>query len=231
MGSNPTLSANKSKINSLALAHSFMIKVLLADDHELVRSGIEQLLNADQEIDVVGVASTGEEALNKVEDTKPDIAVIDVNMPGMGGLETCHKLQRKHPEIRLIAISVYNDGPFPRQLLDAGVAGYISKNCPTDEMIHAIKAVYSGERYLSGDVARNIALGSAKNGKSLFDALSSREMEVTMLTLQGKSIQEIAEILSLSPKTVCTYRYRIFEKLGIKNDVELTRLASKYGLM
>ncbi|HEB77939.1 MAG TPA: response regulator [Methylothermaceae bacterium] len=208
-----------------------MITVLVADDHELVRSGIEHILNIDPEITVVGTAATGEEALKLVETLRPDIVIMDVNMPGIGGLAACQKLKHHHPEIRLIALSVYTDGPIPKQLLEAGVDGYISKHCPPQEMIKAVKSVYRGKRYLSQDVASQLAFAHTEKHASPFDRLSAREMEVTLLTLQGKSIQEIANILSVSPKTVCTYRYRIFEKLGIRNDVELTRLAAKYGLL
>jgi len=209
-----------------------MIKVLIADDHELVRSGIEYILASDRDIKVVGTAASGEEALEQAYALHPDIILMDINMPGMGGLEACHKIKHHHPEIRVIALSVLNDGPLPRHLLEAGVEGYLSKHSQPDEMITAIKAVSRGECYLSNDVARHLALTSGSDSPaSPFDTLSQREMEVTILTLQGKSIQSISDILAVSPKTVCTYRYRIFEKLGIHNDVELTRLAAKYGLL
>ncbi len=206
-----------------------MITVLVADDHELVRSGIEYILDTVPEITVVGTAATAEAALELADSLRPDIVIMDVNMPGLGGLAACQKLKRRHPEIRLIALSVYADGPIPRQLIEAGVDGYLSKHCPPQEMIKAVKTVHRGDRYLSQDVANRLIF--AEKSATPFDRLSSREMEVALLTLQGKSIQEIAAILSVSPKTVCTYRYRIFEKLGIRNDVELTRLAAKYGLL
>ncbi len=208
-----------------------MITVLVADDHELVRSGIEHILNADPEITVVGAAATGEEALELADSLRPDIVIMDINMPGLGGLAACQKLKRRHPDIRLIALSVYADGPIPRQLIEAGVDGYLSKHCPPQEMIKAVTTVHRGDRYLSRDVASRLVFAHPEKDTTPFDRLSSREMEVTLLTLQGKSIQEIAAILSVSPKTVCTYRYRIFEKLGIRNDVELARLAAKYGLL
>ncbi len=208
-----------------------MITVLVADDHELVRSGIEHILNTDPEITVIGTAATGEAALELADSLRPDIVIMDVNMPGLGGLAACQKLKQRHPDIRLIALSVYTDGPIPRQLIEAGADGYLSKHCPPQEMIRAVKTVHRGGRYLSQDVATRWVFDGTEKDATPFERLSGREMEVTLLTLQGKSIQEIAVILSVSPKTVCTYRYRIFEKLGIRNDVELTRLAAKYGLL
>ncbi len=208
-----------------------MIKVIVADDHELVRSGIEHILDEDPEIQVVGSTATGEELLRQIREKAPDVVIVDVNMPGMGGVEACHRIHSRHPQVRVIALSVYTGGPIPRHLLEAGIDGYLSKHCPPQEMIRAVKSVHRGKRYLSADVATHLALENTDRHPSPFDQLSRREMEVTLLTLQGKSIQEIADILSVSPKTICTYRYRIFEKLGLRNDVELTRLASRYGLL
>ncbi len=209
-----------------------MIKVLIADDHELVRSGIEYILASDREIEVVGTAASGEEVLEQIESITPDVILMDINMPGMGGLQACHKIKSRYPNIRLLVLSVLNDGPLPRHLLEAGIEVYLSKHSQPMEMITAIKTVSRGECYLSNDVAYNLALTSGSDHtRSPLDTLSQREMEVTMLTLQGLSIQSIAKILGVSPKTVCTYRYRIFEKLNISNDVELTRLAAKYGLL
>ncbi|BCX80897.1 two-component system, NarL family, invasion response regulator UvrY [Methylomarinovum caldicuralii] len=208
-----------------------MIKVIVADDHELVRSGIEHILGEDPEIQIVGSAATGEELLRQVGEKTPDVVIVDVNMPGMGGVEACRRIRSRHPDVRIIALSVYTGGPIPRHLLETGIDGYLSKHCPPQEMIQAVKSVYRGKRYLSADVATHLALENADGQPSPFTRLSKREMEVTLLTLQGKSIQEIADLLSVSPKTICTYRYRIFEKLGIRNDVELTRLAAKYGLL
>jgi two-component system invasion response regulator UvrY len=209
-----------------------MVKVLLVDDHELVRSGIEHLLNESSGIGVVGVASSGEEAIDKVESLRPDVILMDISMPGIGGIEASRKISQKHPEIKIIALSVHADGPFPHHLLRAGAHGFISKSCPVTELITAIWSVYRGKKYLSTDVANQLALASLPgNQSSPFDSLSQREMQIVILTLQSKSIQEIAEMLSISPKTVNTYRYRVYEKVAVKNDVELTRLATKYKLI
>ncbi len=209
-----------------------MVNVLLVDDHELVRSGIEHLLNESSGIRVVGVASSGEESIEKADALKPDVILMDISMPGIGGIEASRKIRQKHPETKIIALSIHAEGPFPHHLLRAGAQGFISKNCPVNELINAIWTVYRGQKYLSSDVANQLALASLPgNWSSPFESLSQREMQIVILTLQSKSIQEIAEMLSISPKTVNTYRYRVYEKVAVKNDVELTRLAAKYKLI
>ena len=207
-----------------------MISVLLVDDHELVRTGIEALLSATGDIKVVGVAKSGEEAAQAVVNLSPDVVVMDVNMPGIGGVEASRRILHHNPNIKIIAISVQNDGPIPHQLMKLGVLGFISKGSPVDEMIEGIRRVMEGKRYLCSDVAKNLAFqGLNGNQGSPFAKLSQREAEVVTLILQGKTIQEMANMLLLSDKTVNTYRYRLYSKLQVKNDVELTRLAIKFG--
>ena len=209
-----------------------MIRILLVDDHELVRTGIAALLNAAYDMTVVGVAQSGEEAVNAAVTLSADVVLMDVNMPGIGGVEACRRILQRDPEVKIIAISVHNDGPIPQQLLNLGVMGFISKGSSVDEMILAIRKVMTGKRYLCTDVANNMALqGLPGSIESPFAKLSQREAEVVTLILQGKSIQEMAEMLTLSDKTVNTYRYRLYDKLHVKNDVELTRLAVKFGHM
>lgn len=206
-----------------------MIKVLLVDDHELVRTGIEVLLNAVEDLSVIGVCGCGEQALDVVERDRPDVILMDINMPGMGGVEACRRILQRDPEAKLIAVSVHNDGPIPQQVLKMGVMGFISKGSPVEEMVTAIRIVSEGRRYLCQEVANNLALQNTPgNSESPFVKLSQREAEVVNLILQGKSIPEMAEILLISDKTINTYRYRLYQKLGIKNDVELTRLAVKF---
>ena len=207
-----------------------MISVLLVDDHELVRTGIEALLNATGDIAVVGVAKSGEEAVDAMASLSPDIVLMDVNMPGIGGMEACRRILQDNPEVKIITLSVNKDGPIPQQLFKLGVLGFISKDSPVDEMINAIRKVMAGDRYLSADVANNLATqGLPGYYESPFSKLSRRESEIVNLILQGKSIKEMSEMLILSDKTVNTYRYRLYDKLNIKNDVELTRLAFKFG--
>jgi two-component system invasion response regulator UvrY len=207
-----------------------MISVLLVDSHELVRTGIEALLNATEDIAVVGVAKSGEEAVDAMATLSPDVVLMDVNMPGIGGIEASRKILQDNPEAKIITLSFNNDGPITPQLFKLGVLGFISKNSPVDEMINAIRKVMAGDCYLSADAANNLAIqGLPGYYESPFSKLSRRESEVVNLILQGKSIKEMSELLILSDKTVNTYRYRLYDKLNIKNDVELTRLAFKFG--
>ena len=149
-------------------------------------------------------------------------------MPGIGGVEACRKILQAHPQVKIIALSAYNDGFIPGQLLKLGAMGFVSKNSPVDEMVIAIRKVMSGGSYLCKDVVYKLAdQNTKKSEQSPFSQLSRREAEVVRLILQGLGIQEMAELLSLSDKTINTYRYRLYEKLNVKNDVELTRLAVK----
>lgn len=207
-----------------------MIKVLLVDDHELVRSGIEALLATEKDIVVVAVCNCGEEALRIVEQESLDVILMDINMPGIGGFEACRRVLQFRPTLKIIALSVHNDGPIPQQLLKLGVVGFVSKASPVSEMVAAIKTVMSGKRYLCQDVASNLAFQFLPGADSSpFLQLSQREAEVVRLILTGKSIQEMSEALNLNPKTINTYRYRVYHKLNIKNDVELMRQAAKFN--
>lgn len=208
-----------------------MINVLLVDDHELVRTGIKALLNATEDIAVVGLAKTCEEAVDAMATLPVDVVVLmDVNMPGIGGIEACRRILQDDTDVKVIVVSVNNDSPIPPQLFKLGVLGFISKDSPVDEMIDAIRKVMAGDRFLSADVANRLtSKGLPSYHESPFEKLSRREYEVVTLILQGKSIKEMSNMLILSDKTVNTYRYRLYDKLNIRNDVELTRLAFKFG--
>jgi two-component system invasion response regulator UvrY len=210
-----------------------MIRVLLIDDHKLVRSGIRRLLDECNEIEVVAEGQCGEDALQLARELKPDVVLMDISMPGIGGLEATRKLLHFNPDVKVIALSVHRDEPFPARLLEAGAYGYVTKDCAAEEIIHAIRKVHAGERYIDAEVARALALArlSGNTKKNVLEELSQREMQVMLMVVQGKPIQEISDQLFISPKTVSTYRYRLFEKLGVSNDVELTRLAMRYGLI
>ena len=207
-----------------------MIKILLADDHELVRTGIEALLNTCDDIFVVGVAKSGEEAVEKVSLLSVDVVLMDIDMPGITSVEACRQILQNNALAKIIVVSVDNNSHIPPQLFKLGVSGFISKDSPVDEMINAIRKVASGDRYLSFDTVYNLASRCLPEYyESPFLKLSRREAEVVTLILQGKSIKEMSNMLILSDKTVNTYRYRLYDKLKIKNDVELTRLAYKVG--
>ncbi len=208
-----------------------MIRVLLVDDHDLVRTGIRRLLEDTEGIEVVGEARSGEEAITVAQTTCPEVVLMDVNMPGMGGLEATRKLLRQNPALKIIVVSVHVDGLVPKRLLEAGAVGYLTKGCSAEEVVLAVRTVQRGQRYISRDVAQILALGTLAGGPSAMDTLSEREMQVLLKITQGRSIQEIADVLFLSPKTVSTYRSRILKKLGAHSDVELTHLALRHGII
>ncbi len=209
-----------------------VIKVLVVDDHDLVRMGITRMLTDIGGIKVVGEAACGEDALRLARDLHPQVVLMDVKMPGIGGLEATRKLLRQDPDIRVVAVTVCDEEPFPSRLLKAGAAGYLTKGAALDEMVKAIRAVAAGQRYISPEIAQQLALKNLDDEKgSPFELLSEREMQITMMIVNCQKVQEISDRLFLSPKTVNSYRYRIFEKLGIDSDVELTLLAVRHGLL
>ncbi|TQV86481.1 UvrY/SirA/GacA family response regulator transcription factor [Aliikangiella coralliicola] len=209
-----------------------MIKVLIVDDHELIRSGISRLLADHEKINVIGEASSGEEGITKSRELRPDVVLMDANMPGIGGLEATRRLLRFDPDIKVIAVTVHGDEPYPTRFMQAGAAGYITKGADIEEMVIAIRQVASGKRYLAPDIAQQMALNAVNPDEgSPFDDLSDREMQVMLMITRGQKVQDISEQLFLSPKTVNSYRYRLFEKLKIENDVELTHLAIRHGII
>ncbi len=209
-----------------------MIKVLLVDDHELVRTGIRRLLDDTSGIKVVGEADSGEEAFLQVRKLKPDVVLMDVNMPGIGGLEATRKLMQLDPSLKVIIVTIHTEEPFPTRLLEAGASGYLTKDCGINEIVNAIRAVIEGERYIGAEIAQQMALTMMPGAtNSPFQILSQREMQVMMMVTQGQNVQQISDKLCLSPKTISTYRHRLFEKLNVDNDVELTRLAIRHGIL
>ncbi|MGL6161640.1 UvrY/SirA/GacA family response regulator transcription factor [Microbulbifer sp.] len=211
-----------------------MIKVLVVDDHDLVRMGISRMLGDVSGVQVVGEANSGEEALAFVREADVDVILMDVKMPGMGGLEATRKLLTRCPQAKVIAVSALDDDLFPGRLMQAGARGYVTKGADLEEMVKAIHTVVAGEVYISSSTATKMALrnvsGNAEKA-SPFDILSERELQTAVMIVNGNKVAEIAETLSVSPKTVNSYRYRIFEKLGLHSDVELTLLAVKYQLL
>ncbi|TBV00082.1 response regulator transcription factor GacA [Stutzerimonas kirkiae] len=210
-----------------------MIRVLVVDDHDLVRTGISRMLADIEGLQVAGQADSGEEALRKTRELKPDVVLMDVKMPGIGGLEATRKLTRSHPDLKVIAVTVCEEDPFPTRLLQAGAAGYLSKGAALDEMVQAIRKVFAGQRYISPQIAQQLALKpfqSSVDG-SPFDLLSEREMQIALMIANCQKVQAISDKLCLSPKTVNTYRYRIYEKLAISSDVELALLAVRHGMV
>ncbi|WP_405121058.1 UvrY/SirA/GacA family response regulator transcription factor [Pseudomonas leptonychotis] len=210
-----------------------MIRVLVVDDHDLVRTGITRMLADIDGLHVVGQAESGEESLKKARELKPDVVLMDIKMPGIGGLEATRKLIRSHPDLKVVAVTACEEDPFPTRLLQAGAAGYLTKGAALEEMVQAIRMVFSGQRYISPQIAQQLALKSfqPQSSNSPFDLLSEREIQTALMITGCQKVQAISDKLCLSPKTVNTYRYRIFEKLSITSDVELALLAVRHGMI
>lgn len=210
-----------------------MIRVLVVDDHDLVRTGISRMLADIDGLQVIGQADSGEAAIRKSRELKPDVVLMDIKMPGIGGLEATRKLLRSHPDIKVIAVTICEEDPFPTRLLQAGAAGYLTKGAALEEMIQAIRMVFAGQRYISPQIAQQLALKSfqPKLNGSPFDLLSEREIQIALMISNCQKVQTISDKLCLSPKTVNTYRYRIYEKLSVSSDVELALLAVRHGMV
>ncbi len=209
-----------------------LIRILIVDDHQLVRVGTSRLLADVEGLQVVGQAETGERAIDMVKDLKPDVALMDIHMPGIGGLEATRRCLRIDPDLKVIALTIYTREPYPSKLLSVGAVGYLTKNSDITELVKAIRKVIVGQRYISGDVAQHLALRPfCDEMVSPFEVLSSREMQITLMVIKGHAAPEISQRLCLSPKTVNSYRYRIFEKMHVRNDVGLTKMAIKHGII
>ena len=216
-----------------------MIRVLVVDDHELVRSGITRMLADNPDIEVIGEASSGEDAIDSVRKDSPDIVLMDIRMPGIGGLEATRRILRIDDAVRVIVVTACADDPYPTRVMQAGASAYITKGADIKEMVRAIRMAHSGQRYISPEIAQKMALkqhggGDARDEDgelSLFDRLSEREMQIAMMVVDCQKVQDISDKLCLSPKTVNSYRYRIFEKLEISSDVELALMAVRLGLL
>jgi two-component system invasion response regulator UvrY len=209
------------------------IKVLIVDDHDLVRVGFKSLLGAQEGIDVVETLSSGEDAINWCRDNQGDVDIVlmDLNMPGIGGIEATHRISKAWPDIGIIIVTVHDDGPLPKQLLNGGARGYLSKGNGVEEMITAIRDVHNGKHYIAKDIAQTLALSVLPGEVNPMDTLSMRETQVLMMVAQGTRTQEISEILNLSPKTISTYRKRLYEKLDVSSDIEMLHLAMKHGVL
>lgn len=209
-----------------------MIKVLIVDDHALVRMGIRRLLDDLPDMQVVADADSGESALLLVKQHRPDVVLLDMKMPGIDGWEVTRRLKKTNPAIKIIAVTAVRSEPIPGLILQLGAMGFLTKESGAEEMAAAIRKVYQGERYLSAEIAQKMAINSLQAPpESPFQLLSEREMQVSLMIARGISVPDIAHSLFLSNKTINGYRYRVFEKLSIKNDVELTYMALKYDLV
>ena len=209
-----------------------MIRVLVVDDHELVRIGLRHILANYPAIRIVAEAGDGETALQLNRRFKPDVVLLDVQLPGLSGFEVTTRLKQATPGVGIIILSIHDQPPFPGHLIGAGASAYLTKGCPSTELAEAIRTVARGGRHIGSSVAQNMALDVLTGRQaSPFDSLSTREMEVLLMLADGKRVPEIATAMHLSPKTVATYKYRIHDKLNTRNDVDMTRLAMRYGVL
>ena len=208
-----------------------MISVLVIDDHRLFRMGIAEMLPESGGFNVVGAAESAEEGVGMARQLRPNVVLMDILMPGIGGLEAIKRIRRMDRHIRVIALSACASDPFPMQALKAGAMGYITKGVSTDELQMAIRRVHMGKRYLAANVARQLAEKAFDAAiESPFELLSGRELQIMLMIINCRKVGDVAQDLHLSPKTVNSYRYRIFEKLRVSNDVELALLAVRHGM-
>ena len=207
------------------------IRVFIVDDHALVRTGMRMILSAEVDIEVVGDAESGEQALPLIRRLRPDVVLCDLHLPGVSGLEVTERVVKGDHGARVIVVSVLEDGPLPKRLLEAGASGYVGKGGDAAELLRAVRTVALGKRYLANTVAQNMALAGLDGQGSPFDEVTPRELEVGLLLVQGLRQEEIGRRLSLSAKTINTHKSRMFEKLGIHDTVALVRLLGQYGYL
>ncbi|HZN85437.1 MAG TPA: response regulator transcription factor [Burkholderiales bacterium] len=208
------------------------MKVLIADDHPVVRRGLRQMLDAESDLSVVVEAKDGHEVIDQSARVPWDVAVLDYNMPGKGGIELVKELRRRYPDRPVLVLSMYPEDRYALRLLKAGAAGYLNKESAADELVGALRKVAGGGRYVSAALGEKLAQAMAGDGDApAYEKLSDREYQIMWLIASGKTVGEVARQLFLSPNTVSTYRSRIFAKLGVKNNSELMRYAIRHQLV
>jgi len=207
------------------------IRVVLTDDHAVVRMGFRLLLQGTHDIEVVGEAESGEEGVKRFVELKPDVLVMDLSMPGMGGLEAITRVLAKDDTARILILSAHEDTIHPKRVLKAGAVGYLSKRSAAEELIQAIRQVAGGKMYMEAAIAQQMAVEQISGDKSPVDVLSAREFEVFLALAKGQSVNDIAAVLHLSPRTVGTHLYNIKQKLGASNQAELAIMAVRAGLL
>lgn len=206
-------------------------RIMLVDDHAVVRMGFRLLLDTTSDLRVVVECGSGEEALRRYPEVMPDVVVLDLSMEGMGGLETLSRLLAKWPAVKVLVLSAHEDTAHPRRALTAGALGYLTKRSAAEALIEAIRQVAAGRVFLEPALAQELAVARMGNPGNPVEALSAREFEVFMMLARGRSVNDIAELLFLSPRTVGTHLYNIKQKLGAGNSAELTLIAIRNGLI
>jgi two-component system, NarL family, invasion response regulator UvrY len=207
------------------------IKVMLVDDHAVVRMGFRLLLQSSHDIDVIGEAQSGEEAVRQFQELAPDVLVMDISMPGIGGLEAIDRVLAKNAQQKILVLSAHEDVMHARRVLKAGAAGYVTKRSAADVLMEAIRSVHKGKLYLEPQIAQAMAVEQVSGSGNPVDALSAKEFKVFIALAKGKSVQDIADIMSLSPRTIGTHLYNIKQKLNASNSAELAIIAIRAGLM
>lgn len=207
------------------------IRILLVDDHAVVRAGYRFLLESIEDIHVMAEATSGEEALSMVASQQPDIVVMDLAMPGIGGLEAIRRIRAQHDKVRILVFTMHENAAFVEHVLQAGVDGYISKNSPPETLVEALRKIAAGEMFVDAEIAQTLVVRKARNAGSQFASLSSREFQILCMFAEAYNVDAIARELSLTPKTVSNYLTQIKDKLQVSNTQELMRLAISEGLV
>lgn len=207
------------------------INVMLVDDHAVVRMGFKMLLETSSEIKVIAEAENGETAIKMYVEHKPDVVLMDITMPGIGGLEAIERILAKDSNAKILVLSAHEDSVHPKRVLNAGAMGYLTKRSAAEELIKAIRTVAGGKKYIEASVAQQMAIQQLSGDQSPVDVLSEREFEVFMSLAKGKTTNEIAETLFLSPRTVGTHLYNIKQKLNANNSAEIALIAMRSGLI
>lgn len=207
------------------------ITILLVDDHAVVRMGFKMLIEAEEGIKVIGEAESGEIAVKLFQELKPDIIVMDITMPGIGGLEAIDRIIAKDKNTKILVLSAHEDSVHPKRVLNAGAMGYLTKRSAAEELIKAIKSIHQGKRYLEPNIAQQMAITQLSGETNPVEILSDREFEVFIALAKGKSTNEIADTLCLSPRTVGTHLYNIKQKLNANNSAEIALIAIRCGLI
>jgi two-component system, NarL family, invasion response regulator UvrY len=207
------------------------IKVMLVDDHAVVRMGFKMLLETTDDIKVIAEAESGESAIKSFMEYKPDVIVMDITMPGMGGMEAIERILSKESSAKILVLSAHEDSVHPKRVLNVGAMGYVTKRSAAEELIKAIRSVASGKKYIEASVAQQMAIQQLSGQQNPVDVLSEREFEVFMSLAKGKTTNEIAETLFLSPRTVGTHLYNIKQKLNANNSAEIALIAMRSGLI
>jgi two-component system invasion response regulator UvrY len=207
------------------------LKILLVDDHSVVRMGFKMLIDTETDMQVIAEAETGEQGIKKYQEFEPDVVVMDITMPGIGGLEAIERIIARDKKAKILVLSAHEDSVHPKRVLSAGAIGYLTKRSAAEELIVAIRAIGSGKKYIESTVAQQLAITQLSGENDPTEILSDREFEVFISLAKGKSTNEIADTMCLSPRTVGTHLYNIKQKLNANNSAEIALIAIRSGLL